>query len=500
VWDALAAGVGLMNATADPACQMIVILLTDGGDNSSATTREAATQAAKDAGIVVHTVGLGSGADSAGLIATAAATNGKFFQVDDPGALGAVFATLQAESSADGGVITKALAPLPGGASATTDTALDTAGRTTFVLSWNDATADLDLTLTAPDGSSPARATGAGVTFSESTTFEFFVLDNAAAGTWKMNVTNKSGGEVQYAVQSFAENANASLTANLDQPDGTLYTFPTPVIVSARPVSTKPIVGASVTMLVRRPDGTSITVPLFDDGDQATHGDMQAEDGTYSARFKRFSGDGVYSFLVTATTAGAMLHSGEGLMDFPTTGSIGTSGASSTAAPTFVRSTEVTATVENAPIVYVFTPTIDKARIDFKKAKKTKKRTIYQDTLTARGRFTPLFGVDLASETLELSLGSFSKTFAPGSFKVKGKKLVAKGPGYSVTLMQKTRTTIPVLASAETRFVLTAKKQNLAGTTNPVILSLFFDRSEGSLTKAFREVRKAGKLKRLQVP
>ena len=500
VWDALAAGVGLMNATADPACQMIIILLTDDEDNSSLTSQAAAAQAAKDAGIVVHTVGLGSGADSAGLIATAAATNGKFFQVNDPGALGAVFGTLQAESSTDGGVITKALAPLAGGATAATDTTLDVSGRATFVLSWNNPTADLDLTLTAPDGSSVARATGAGVTFSETMTYEFFVLDAAAAGTWKMSVTNKSGGSVDYAVQSFADNANASLTANLDQPDGALYTAPNPVTVNARPVSVKPIVGANVTMLVKRPDGTSITVPLFDDGDVAAHGDMQAEDGTYSAHFKRYSGNGIYSFLVSAATAGAMLHSGEGLMDFPTTGKIGTSGASTDAAPVFRRTTELTAEVANARTVSVFTPALDKARFDFRKAKTKKKVIIPQDSLTARGRFTPRVGIDLASDTLELSLGSFARTFGPGSFKVKGKKLVAKGKGFSVTILPKIRTRTPVLTGAEVGLMVQATSQNLAATANPVVFSIFFDGAEGSATKTFREVKKHGKRTRLQLP
>jgi Mg-chelatase subunit ChlD len=499
VWDGLAAGVALMNATADPACQMIIILLTDGEDNSSSTTQAAATQAAKDAGIVVHTIGLGSGAD-AGLIAAAAATNGKFFQVNDPGALGAVFGTLQAESSTDGGVITKALAPLPSGGTASTDTTLDLAGRATFVLSWNDPTADLDLTLTAPDGSSPARATSGGTTFSSAATYEFFIIDNAAAGTWKMNVAHVSGDDVEYAVQSFGDNANASLTANLDQPAGTLYTYPTPVIVHAQPVSTKPIVGASVTMLVKRPDGSDITVPLFDDGDNAMHGDMQAEDGVYSARFRRFSGDGVYSFLVSATTAGAMLHSGEGLMDFPTTGSIGVSGASNTAAPSFTRTTELTATVEDAPFVNTFTPTLDKARFDFRKAKKKKKKLVPQDVLTARGKLPSGVFVDLSSETLELALGSFAKTLAPGSFKLKGKKLVAKGPGFTLTLLPKTKPTGTALSGVETTWMLSAKLQNLAATKNPVLLTLFFDRSEGSLTKTFREIVKRGKRKRLQLP
>lgn len=54
------------------------------------------------------------------------------------------------------------------------------------------------------------------------------------------------------------------------------------------------VTGAQVQAVVSRPDGTKVTLPLFDDGDLALHGDAQADDGVYSALFTRYAGSGVY--------------------------------------------------------------------------------------------------------------------------------------------------------------------------------------------------------------
>jgi Mg-chelatase subunit ChlD len=485
VWDGLAAGVAAMNA-ADPACQMVVILLTDGDDNSSATTQAAAVQAAKDAGIQVHTVGLGSGADP-GLIGAAKDTSGKFFQVDAPGALGAVFATLQAESSGDGGIITKALAPIQQGEQATTDAALEAAGRATFLLSWGDPSVDLDLGLQAPDGSTLARASAPGVQFGTGPAYEFFVVDAAAAGAWKMTVSAVSG-NTEYVAQAFGENANASLSAGLEK---TEYVYPEPLVVTARPVATGPIVGAKVTALVRRADGSQIPIALFDDGD-AAHGDMQAEDGTYSAAFRRFSGAGTYGFLVSADTAGAMLHAGEGLMAFPATGQIAPSGASNVPAPSFKRTTEASTLVSgDAPTVNQFAPTIDRARLEFKKPRTRRGQVIPQDRLSMRARFALSSSVNLATEETQIELGAFARTIPAGGWKKRGKKFVARGTGFRLTI-------IP--ASPANRLILEATQQTLTATANPVAFTLLFQTSEGFTTKRFREIVKKGKRLRMVFP
>jgi calcium-activated chloride channel regulator 4 len=499
VWDALQAGVGLMNPS-DPACQMIIILLTDGDDNSSAITQAAAAASARAAGIVVHAISLGSGADP-GMVATANTTSGKFFQVNTPGQLAAVFATLQAESSTDGGIITKAQAPIQQGESVASDVKVENAGRTTFLVSWDDAADDLDLTVTAPDGSVLPRSSSPGIMFSEGPGYEFFLIDNAAAGTWKMAINAVSvGSTTNYALQAFGENSDASMAAMLDKPDGS-YTYPEPIIVHAMPVTIRPIVGATVSMLVTRADGSQMEQMLYDDGDVDGHGDMQAEDGTYSARFTRFSGSGTYSFIVSANTAGAMLHSGEGLSDFPVSGSIGASGASNVPAASFERSTEVTAMVGGDPptIVQLSPFTLDKARVLLKKAKQKKGRTIYRDTMVARGTFQALTGVDLASEDVEVTIGPFSKVIPAGSFKVRGKKRVARGPGYRLTFVLPAPTSGTTILGL-TKFNLKVQKHDLSGFANPVPVSMLFQDDEGYLRKTFREKFKKGTRVRLVYP
>ena len=54
------------------------------------------------------------------------------------------------------------------------------------------------------------------------------------------------------------------------------------------------VIGCQVEAVVTRPDGTKVTVTLYDDGDLAFHGDMQANDGVYSAFFTQYAGSGAY--------------------------------------------------------------------------------------------------------------------------------------------------------------------------------------------------------------
>jgi hypothetical protein len=54
------------------------------------------------------------------------------------------------------------------------------------------------------------------------------------------------------------------------------------------------VTGCQVQAVVTRPDRTKITVPLYDDGNLALHGDAQADDGVYTALFTPYTGPGVY--------------------------------------------------------------------------------------------------------------------------------------------------------------------------------------------------------------
>lgn len=54
------------------------------------------------------------------------------------------------------------------------------------------------------------------------------------------------------------------------------------------------VIGCQVQAVVKRPDGSRITFPMFDDGDLAFHGDRKANDGFYSAMFTQYSGAGEY--------------------------------------------------------------------------------------------------------------------------------------------------------------------------------------------------------------
>ena len=54
------------------------------------------------------------------------------------------------------------------------------------------------------------------------------------------------------------------------------------------------VTGCQVQAVVTRPDATKVTVPLYDDGNLAFHGDAQADDGVYTTFFTQYAGSGVY--------------------------------------------------------------------------------------------------------------------------------------------------------------------------------------------------------------
>lgn len=64
------------------------------------------------------------------------------------------------------------------------------------------------------------------------------------------------------------------------------------------------VTGCQVQAVVTRPDKTKVTLPLYDDGNLALHGDAQADDGVYTAFFTQYTGSGVYrvEFQINNTT------------------------------------------------------------------------------------------------------------------------------------------------------------------------------------------------------
>jgi hypothetical protein len=103
-------------------------------------------------------------------------------------------------------------------------------------------------------------------------------------------------------------------------PDSTDVTFPDAVLLQGQAISGTNLVGISPMIMATRPDGSTVSFELFDDGAPA-HGDVIAGDGTFSALFDSYNdnGNGTYSFELTVdnTSGTATKISGEALFENP---------------------------------------------------------------------------------------------------------------------------------------------------------------------------------------
>lgn len=119
-------------------------------------------------------------------------------------------------------------------------------------------------------------------------------------------------------------------------------------MIEASPVAPMSVVGAIIQGTVTKPDGSSISITLYDDG-AATHGDVFANDGVYANFFSSYNLNGVYAFELIATNSEGFLYTGEELFAFPELGIIPPEGASSVPAPVFTRTTGFSVIVSNVP-------------------------------------------------------------------------------------------------------------------------------------------------------
>ena len=351
-------------AAGDPACQQVVVLLSNGQQNTGEDPSTVLPDL-RNAGVIVHTIGLGADADVTTLQNIATQTKGRFFPVPkDPKDLASAYSTLFSESTENGGLITSALIPVMTG-SLTSDAlipmmigelkeetvAIDSlTSEATFLISW-PGVADFDLTLVRPDGVviTPATAdTDPTVTFTSDTNHELYTVRSPQPGQWIMRIQAVSVTEpVVVTAQALSVSAEISFTTT---PNKESFVFPEAVLVHANPTASVNVVGATVTGTVIRPDESLVPLGLFDDG-LDIHGDLSANDGVYSNFFSAFNEDGTYKFEIVATVSNGFLFTGEGLFAFLELGFIPPQGASNVPAPTFTRTAGFSVTVSGAPLV-----------------------------------------------------------------------------------------------------------------------------------------------------
>lgn len=339
-----------LTSQADRSCNEIIVLLSD-GDHNCGLAPNAVIPALQEEAVTVLTVGVGSGISATGqanLQRVASATGGSFSRVSNSFGLVALFLRLSFES-VGGDLLARVPLDMASGDSIEIPVLVEPGvDRATFALAFENTAADLDVDLRSPSG----------MVFDslENTVEEIvdvnmraFRVTSPESGVWSVLVDVGSVNPGQLEFLSFAEHPGTQLNVTVVDDD---VEFPEPVVLRATPrFQGEAVVGALVEGTVLRPDGSTVSITLVDDGQ---HNDGMADDGVYGATFSQYSDDGTYSFELVAQSVGGSTFSGEDVFidagnpsnarPVPDFVRIGTATAIVTAVPDFI-----VATVEIGP-------------------------------------------------------------------------------------------------------------------------------------------------------
>ena len=255
--------------------------------------------------IQIHTIGLGSevqGQPLQVLKDLATTTNGRFHDVS--GLSGLSLSAKMEQVYIDmlthltGGTnIFWENAPIASNQTRTESVDIDSSVReATFIATWADANASVDLVLKAPDGHyidpTAAAASGGAITYVKGKTYQFYAMDAPAAGRWEMTMTASSSTSYSAMVigKSFLEMSldfgkiayvkgdAITVSVKVVEPDGTL------------------VKGASITGYMNSPTNSNeITL-----NDLGQGGDQTAGDGEYTGTYVATSA-GAYTFSLRAS-------------------------------------------------------------------------------------------------------------------------------------------------------------------------------------------------------
>jgi hypothetical protein len=434
-----------------PASGRIVVLLSDGQDNSSSIDPLTAAQNCKASDIRVYTVGLGSDVDAALMSGIASATDGRYRFAGSASALAGVFLDFLGEFK--GGLRSNTSHTLPAGSSMSraisTDELSDTAE---FVLA-SDESSNLTFTLQSPSGAVYSGSDpNANITFVDISGNQFFRVVAPEVGNWNVTVEAPAGtGDNDFQLATFSASPLLDVKCDLNKSD---YVYGQDLPLLTCLVSAGQAVGGvSVTAEITKPDGIIETVILYDDGSDS-HGDKEANDGIYSAYYPAIYKDGAYSIRFhivneTGYTVGLPFENWPGA---PSQDSQPVSG--------FEREQAVSFNVTGAPTILEEWLRVDRVGV------KVNTKKAGQDSITMQGEFNALQGnVDLLTNGATIQAeaqpgGVYSSTLLPANFKA--------GRGGKYTYKDKTTGTNAAFllgrgGSTRSKYAFKANKQNILG-------------------------------------
>jgi calcium-activated chloride channel regulator 4 len=269
----------------------VVYLLTNGQSNTG-TNPLSVIPAYQSAQIPLFTFGYGSNANASVLQQMAQDTGGKYyFSPTTLAELTQVFQDASQLTSPSVGVAT-------GSATVQTSTPSSfpiyvdsTLNRLDIVVTYQGSPSDVDLTLLDPVGS-PSSAADCSASGTE--TICLFGVDALAAGSWTLQaIASSSDVPMIYRVSGSAESI-ITYAASVTSLTGDVVQYPEPIVLLAVLGKEWPISRAAVDATVQRPDGTTASFPLLDDG---VAPDAEAGDGLYSAILD-YDQNGAYNITV----------------------------------------------------------------------------------------------------------------------------------------------------------------------------------------------------------
>jgi uncharacterized repeat protein (TIGR01451 family) len=340
----LQAGLNQINALADHCCNNVFVLLSD-GDHNTGPAPATVIPALQDAGITVLSVGLGAGISTAGqatLQDVASQTGGKFFRVSNAADLVALFTQLSAETTGSG-LLARAPEAIGAGQVKEIPVLIEQGSQqATFAVTLVDAADNITVSLRSPSGVQITQAddgVNPNVDFIAGPLSRIFRIQAPEAGTWKIVITAGLITNGNLEVLAFAKHDGVQFSVAVLKDT---LTFPEAVQIAATPrFDGEAVVGAVITGVAIRPDGSRIPITMFDDG-LPEHADAISGDGNYGNRFDQYNENGTYTFELTALVVGGVTYAGEDLFSFlsPNTNPVSQ----------FTRSSSTTAVLNGVPV------------------------------------------------------------------------------------------------------------------------------------------------------
>ena len=272
------------------------VLLTDG----QGRVEQDVIQKYAAKGWPIYTIGLGSGVDRAELEGIAHATGGEYFEASKAN-LQTVYNKILAKTTYQS-VIASLTGYINKGQQIVKKVSIDgTLKKVYFGSDWQGST--IELVLIDPDGTQITpqdAATNPSITYQSAPTYAIYTIDNPKPGDWQMQATGTdipAGGEpFNLTVNATSDYFTNFLAFNSRYAVGD--TIRIGIEIEERIGDTfAPVLGATTSAKIIRPDGKIDTLTLFDDG---SHNDVAANDGKYANDYSTVDKRGTYLIIVSA--------------------------------------------------------------------------------------------------------------------------------------------------------------------------------------------------------